>query len=518
MAALALTLGAPADAQPSRGSEADALRPDPAVQPAPRSGPRPDGPAGAPSAAGGEPPVSPGIVTGTVSIAPLGPPGSAAGVLPSNVTGLPRDLWTGSDAADLSARIAALPDDLPAAARALERVMMLAEADPPRTGDPETLLAARLAQLVRRGHLDAAAALAARAGARTPALRRTAFDIALLLGDETEACRLSDPDAPAPEDSARRVFCLVRGGDFAAAATVMDGARALGRLDPLDEGLLELFLYPELLEELDPPAPPLEPTPLQFRLHEALGEPIGTRDLPVAFARADLRPVNGRKAQIEAAERLARVGALEGTRLLQLYTDRQPSASGGVWDRAAAMRDLDAALRAANPQALSLALPRAAAALEDAGLLPAMADALYPSIAALRPEGREAQTVALRLGLLSADYAQAAADWPEAEAPHLAAARALALGRAPMAADGDALDEAVVEAFGDEPAVPPRLARPAADGRVGEALLLALGDLSAGAAGDRMRLSGALAFLRSAGFEDAARRIAIELLIGRAPA
>ena len=461
-----------------------------------------------------EPPVSGGIETGSVSVAPLGPPGASSGVLPSSVTGLPDDLWTGSDASDLAVRIAALPDAMPGAARALERVMMLAEADPPGAGDPEALLAARLQRLLGRGHLDAAAALAARTGGRSPALRRIAFDIALLLGDETEACATADPEAEAPEDYARRVFCLVRSSDFDAAATVLDSARALGSLDPTDEVLLELFLFPELLEELTVPVPPRDPTPLQFRLHEALGEPMATRDLPVAFARSDLRSVVGRKAQIEAAERLARAGALEGTRLLQLYTDARPSASGGVWDRAAALRDLDAALDARNREAVALALPRAVDALDAADLTAALSDALYPSVAALRPEGASAQTAALRLGLLSSDYEAAADDWPQATGLHVAAARALARGEVPPSG-GDALDMAVGEAFAEDFPVPDRLSRPAQEGRLGEALLAALEDLATGAAGDRARLAGAIAFLRSVGLEDTARRVGIELLIAR---
>ena len=471
-----------------------------------------------------EPPVSVGVTTGAVSVAPLGPPGASSGVLPSNVTGLPDDLWAGSDAGLLSDMIGNLPESMPRAARALERVMMLAEADPPASGDAEALLAARLARLVDRGHLDAAAALAARTGARSPTLRREAFDIALLMGDESEACQLTDPEAEDPQDYGRRVFCLVRVGDFAAAATVLDSARALGRLDPVDEVLLEIFLYPELLDEIVPPEAPRRPTPMQFRLYEALGEPLATRDLPVAFARSDMRPINGLKAQIEAAERLARAGALEGSRLLALYTDRRPSASGGVWDRAAALRDLDAALMAANRQATALALPRAVEALDAADLTATMADAIYPQVAALAPEGAEAETAALRLGLMSSDYEAAAGLWPEADAPHVEAARAVARGEAPEgtapgtetgAGSEDALDAAVRDAFAPGAPIPERLSRPAAEGRLGEALLLALSDLSAGEAGDRGRLAGALAFLRSVGLEDTARRTAIELLIGR---
>ena len=465
-----------------------------------------------------EPPVATAVVTGTVTVEPLGAPGTgSAGVLPPAVSGLPRDLWSRLDADDLARRIAALPPGGPRAATLLERSAMLAEAAPPGTGNPGALLAARLARLVERGHLDAAAALADRTGARTPALRRAAFDVALLIGDEGRACRNVDPDPSEAGDYARRVFCLVRGGDWSAAATVFDGARALGRLDPLDAALLAAFLDPELADG-PPPDPPVRPSPLQFRLLEALGAPIPTHALPIAYARSDLREVAGRKARLEAAERLARAGALEGARLLELYAARRASASGGVWERVRAVRALDAALAAGNGAAVTAALPEAVAALDAAGLLPAMADALYPAVEALEGEvGADGQGPALVLGLLSARYEDAAARWPEAEGPHLSAARAVARGERPPPG-GDALDEAVGAAFAPDAAVPERLAVPAAEGRFGEALLLALGDLARGAAGDRARLAGALAFLRANGLEGPARRAALELLVGRGAA
>ena len=461
-----------------------------------------------------EPPVS-GVVTGTVTVAPLGAPRpGSAGVLPPAVSGLPRDLWAGSDAGATARRIAALPAGMPRAATMLERTAMLAEAAPPRSGDPAELLAARLARLTERGQLDAAAALADRTGARTPELRRAAFDVALLIGDEARACRNVDPDPKEAGDYARRVFCLVRGDDWSAAATVFDGARALGRLDPLDAELLAEFLEPEVADG-PATAPPVRPTPLQFRLLEALGAPIPTHALPLAYARADLREVAGRKARLEAAERLARAGALEGAGLLELYAARRASASGGVWERVRAVRALDAALAAGNGAAVTAALPGALAALGEAELLPAMADALYPAIEAEADGiGPDAHAAALTLGLLSARYEGAAGRWPSADGGHLAAARAVARGEAPPPG-GDALDEAVGAAFAPDAEVPERLARPAAEGRFGEALLAALGDLARGAAGDRARLTGALAFLRANGLEDAARRAALELLVGR---
>ena len=55
----------------------------------------------------------------------------------------------------------------------------------------------------------------------------------------------------------------------------------------------------------------------------------------VAFAQADMRDNTGWKAQLEAAERLARNGVLDPNQLLGLYTEEKAAASGGVWDRVA---------------------------------------------------------------------------------------------------------------------------------------------------------------------------------------
>ena len=80
---------------------------------------------------------------------------------------------------------------------------------------------------------------------------------------------------------------------------------------------------------------------------------------------ADLRGNSGWKAEIEAAERLARTGAVPASRLLGLYTDRRPAASGGVWDRVAAVQALDLALNEGATQDLVQALPRAWRAAQD---------------------------------------------------------------------------------------------------------------------------------------------------------
>ena len=111
------------------------------------------------------------IPVNPIAVHPLGPPDpGAAGVLPESVTGLPRDLWAGSDPHRLPRQVAALPRSTVPAIDTLARTLMLAEADPPRRAtarDAEAWLLARVDWLSARGALDAARALLDRAGART---------------------------------------------------------------------------------------------------------------------------------------------------------------------------------------------------------------------------------------------------------------------------------------------------------------------------------------------------------------
>ena len=454
------------------------------------------------------------IPTNTITVTPLGPPDPAsAGVLPPSVTGLPRTLWAGSDPGRLLRRIEALPRASVPAIDALAETLMLAEADPPREAsraEAEALLLARIDQLVERGALDAASALLDRAGARTPERRRRAFDVALLTGDETSACRIVEAEPRTQGDHARRVFCLVRGGDWAAGALTFDGARALGALHPVEEALLATFIDEELAAGPLPP-PPARPTPLAFRLYDALGHPVPTGPLPIAYARADLRHVMGWKAQLEASERLARAGAIDGNRLLALHTARDPSASGGIWDRVAAIQALDAALAGGDAEAVCRALPAAWEAMEEAGTLVPLASAFAPRLGGLTLDG-EAAGLALRLAMLTPDHVAAAEAWEGGGGSDTAALVAIARGRAPDAPGDDPLAGAVAEGFDGGPG-PARLARPAREDRLGEALLMAVGDVAAAAEGDLDHLPGALRFLRRAGLEEVARRAALQLMI-----
>ncbi len=464
------------------------------------------------AAPGGGAPVSDGAMPGDVSVAPLGrATPDAVGLLPPSVTGLPPDLWGTSLSGDIARRLRSEHADMPPALRRLLYTILLAELDPPVDAGPEPrLFLARVDALLELGALDQAWELLQRAGARHPEIFRRIFDTALLLRVEDEACTILRATPQLSPTFPARIFCLARGGDWEAAALTLGIARALGYIDPEDDALLSRFLDPVLFEGDMWVPPPENPTPLEFRMLEAIGEPLPTAGLPRAYAHADLQSNSGWKTQIEAAERLTRTGALDPNRLLGLYTERKPAASGGLWERVHAVQALDAAIRAGDPGAVVEALPEAWAQMSRAGLEPAFAALYAEPLSALRLPPRLAGLV-FTIGLLSDGYEQFARDFPaESETEQLL--MALARGAPGDFRAADPLHAAIQEGFRRD-SIPVRLQSLMAENRLGEAILRAMELFVSGARGDLDELTDALAFLRAVGLEETARRAAIELII-----
>jgi len=264
-----------------------------------------------------EAPVTQGAGIPDVTVLPLGRSSpDRIGLLPTSVTGLPRDLWSGSDVAVLEPLMRAEPVDTLPALRQLLTMVLLAEAEPPLNAGPDgALFLARVDKLLDFGTLDPAQSLLEAADPDTPELFRRWFDVSLLTGTEDAACEvLQSRPTIAPTPSAR-IFCLARSGDWSTAALTLNTARVLGDIDPETAQLMERFLDPELFEGEAALPPPSRPSPLDFRLREAIGEGLNTTALPRAFAHADLRGTVGWKSQLEAAERLARTGAISSTTL-----------------------------------------------------------------------------------------------------------------------------------------------------------------------------------------------------------
>ncbi len=459
-----------------------------------------------------EPDVSSGAPVEQVSVTPLGRPvPDAVGILPGVVTGLPANLWGPARPEDVARAVRREGIDMLPALRDMLYTLLLAELNPPESPGASgyDIFLARVDKLLELGAVEQADALLARAGPENPEIFRRWFDTALLLGTENQLCEVMRATPELSPTFTARVFCLARGGDWNAAVLTLGTGRALGFINEAEDALLARFLDPELFEGAPPLPVPATPTPLEFRMFEAIGQAIPTTGLPLAFAQADLRANIGWKARIEAGERLARTGAVPENQLLGLYTERRPAASGGVWERVAAVQALDAALRTNDLDALADVLPKAWHQLQMAELELPLARIYGQALSQLDLPG-EAGRLALVLGLLSDEYeAVAVAAGP---LPGFAVEKAVARGLWEGVAGADARQQAVLDGFRARGA-PARLANMVEAGRLGEAILRALDLFSTGTLGNLDEITDALALFRALGLEDTARRAALQYLL-----
>ena len=466
-----------------------------------------------PVAAASEPPVAESAATPEVSVSRLDAPSAdLVGLLPGSVTGLPRDLWSASPEAALTDLIAAERAESLPALQDLRMTLMLAEADPPLDAGPAgALFLARIDTLLDLGALEPAQAMLETTDGSDPEVFRRWFDVSLLTGSEHEACRMMAARPSIAPTYPARIFCLAREGAWTDAALTLATARALGDVTAEEDALLSRFLDTELFEG-EPPLPqPSRISPLVFRMHEAIGEALPTANLPRAFAHADLRPTVAWRSQIEAAERLARVGAVSENILLAAYTARVPAASGGVWDRAKAVQALDRALMAGDAAAVADALPPAFAAMRNGRTEVAFARMFGTRLAALTLPPSAAD-LAFEIALLTPEYEVAALSHAPAN-PRTAFLQGVARGDLTGLMSATPAEAAVADAFGGAMAPPEPMAGQIATGRLGEALLRAMATFNQGLAGDPRAVSDALTTLRAIGLEDAARRAALQYLI-----
>ncbi len=457
-------------------------------------------------------------ITGTAPQVTTRPLGQGAprtvGLVPAAMTGIAPDLWRASNIDDLVRLIGNLPDlDVPAA-NALLFTVLLANATVMGDDAQDALTRARVEKLMRLGAVDPALALIEQAGAISdPALFDLWADLSLLAGTEDTVCATLTRAPYLNRDIGLRIFCAARGGDWDIAALTFGSAKALALLPRETLDVLDRFLHPDLFEDAAPLPAPRRMDPLTFRLFETIGEPLPTGPLPRAYAVADLRDLIGWKSQLQAAERLTRAGALPDNRLLGLYTDRKPAASGGIWDRVQAVQRFDVALSTGSPDAIAKTLAPAWRAMQEAGLEVSFSAAFYDRLASITLNGT-AQQMQLEMGLLSPDYEVVAAQVQTGVSlgADMDVILATAAGTAAATPPKDAQPRAIHDAFAGATARAD-LVEMTRTGKLGEALLRTLGDLRAGAHGDSTALRSALGTLRELGLEDTARRAALQILL-----
>ena len=456
-----------------------------------------------------EPPTTAGVTTPQITVTPLDRPSKdGIGLLGSKVTKLPPSIWSSSNETTLVNLVRAERVETLPAIQDFLKILMLAEANPPLGAGPDGMLfLARVDKLLDLGALEQAKALIEAAEPDTAPLFRRWFDVALLTGTEHAACDVvkSTPSI-APTFSAR-IFCLARNGDWNAAAVTLNSHRALGDITDEEDALIARFLDPELFEGEPPLERPERVSPLVFRMHEAVGEPLITANLPLAFAHADLRTTTAWKSQIEAAERLARHGAVSENVLLDIYTARRPAASGGIWDRADAIQKFDRAMQAGNADQIASTLPDAWNAMKRAQAEVLFAQ-LYGTALQEITLPPAATDIAFNIGLLSSEYETIANNATDQD-PFLIA---IAQGTPQEVRVTTPRELAIQAAFNGTPP-PDVLQQLVKDGKLGEALLRAVAVFHAGYSGDNRSLTEALALFRSVGLEDLARRSALQLII-----
>ncbi|MGR3759227.1 hypothetical protein ACUXV3_03715 [Roseobacteraceae bacterium NS-SX3] len=458
-----------------------------------------------------EPPVTESAAQPPVTVAPLETLLPPTGLVPSSATGLPVDLWRGSDAATVARLLKEVPVRDSPAMQSLLFTLLLSETRPP-AGSGDLVLLARLDRLMQLGAPDPAQALVQHAGpTATQARFARWFDATLLTGDEDRACAALTAAPHLSADYAARIFCASRRGDWTTAALMLESAHALALMPEAELDLLDRFLNPDMFEGAPPPPRPEDPDPLTFRLYEAIGERLPAAPLPRAFSAADLRDVAGWKAQLEAAERLTRIGALNPNQLLGLYSEREPAASGGVWDRVAAVQRFEAALSGNSADAVAAALRPAWEAAQEARIETAFADLFAGDLARFSLPGEEA-ALAWRIRLLAPAYETASHTAPDGGRLNEFLAR-LAQGRPDPEQAPSPLAEAIAQGFAADAAVPARLQALLRQGRLGETILQAMHMFARGAEGNLASLTGALATFRAVGLEDTARRGALQLML-----
>lgn len=457
-----------------------------------------------------EPPVTETALVPDVTVAPLGESGPRLiGLVPPDVTGLPADIWAGSDPDRLQALLDGLPDFKLPAAQSLLYTVLLAEAQAPagRPSAGDALALARVRALMRQGALDPALSLIEQAGVATSAAHFDLWmEISLLTGNEDRGCAVLAASPHLTRDYGVRIFCAARAGQWENAALTLGSAEALSLMPEEKLALLARFLEPELPEAAPQHAQIRPMDALSFRLFETIGEPVPTTGLARAFAVADLRDLAGWKAQLLAAERLSRAGAVPDNRLLGLYTDRRPAASGGVWDRVARLQRFETALSTGSVDAVAKTLPPVWDAFADAGLEVSFANLFAAPLAEITLTGQAAR-IARDVQLLSPRYETAAMTMEDGRL-----ATRIALGDVPPTRPSDPMPAAVYDAFDR---APPRaeLVAMVAQKRLGEAILQTLDMLHKGAGGNAKALTDALATLRALGLEDTARRAALQTLL-----
>ncbi len=441
------------------------------------------------------------------------------GLLAPSVTGFSANLWGNMSSSEVIDSLNAFPTRGMPEAKSLFVRILLAQSNPPfAISQDGEILSARIKRLFQMGALDEAEALISTIQTLTPPVFPAAFNVAILTDRTTKVCNALKAAPALSSDLSAKVYCLARNGDWNAAAITLSLGASIGAIDPAREEMLIRYLDPELFEGEPAPTAPNPLTPMDFTLREAVLLPRESGLLPLPYLYRDIGATAPLRTRIEASERLVKAGAMPPNLLFAAYRTGKAASSGGVWGRKSAVQTLDNALEQGNKAKPIRAITRTLKALNDAGLLHALADEYGEALAKLRyaPEYADISPKVLDLVHL-ADIS--AIEWEHHG--RLNARQKLAQSlviRSPLEImpTTDALNVAIIKAFSDispENPTAKRLHLMLDEGNQGKAILEALELLATGDETDPEDIITGLFILREAGQEASARRIAVQILL-----
>lgn len=436
----------------------------------------------------------------------------AIGLLSPELTGFSADLWGDMRAIEIATMVAEFQNEGLPEAKNLFRRILLAQTNPAMDDTQSGLiLQSRIQKLFEIGALDAAEALVTLDTGSNPELFAQMFDIAILTQRTIEVCKILQKTPAISDDLSTRVYCLARSGDWNAAAITLSLAGTIGEIDPAREEMLIRFLDPELFVEEPDPAIPDPLTVMDFVLREAVFLPRPAGHLPLPYLYRDIGSRAPQRAKMEASERLVKAGSMPSDLLFDAYREGKAAVSGGVWGRANAVQELDAALAENNEGAVLLAVENAVELFAINGLTTALAQEFAGQLAGVA-HGNTVNELLLLNAISVVDGAQIAPNSPSQEL----ALAILDPTLEPPKINGNAMLNAIANGlWSDAPDTPTAnlLAETLASGRQGAAILSALELLANGALSDPESIRAGLYTLREAGQEDAAKRLAIQILL-----
>ena len=430
----------------------------------------------------------------------------AIGLLPIYVTGIPTTIWRNSSFDDLEYSFKTMPTFRYSPIQELVYSLLLAEARPP-LNEPSryAFLEVRLDKLLNYGAVDPAIALVERASPVPERMIPQLFDISLLSSNNFPICEPVFQNTENRDLQAELIYCYARKGDWLTAHLILETEKVLGDLSDHEISLLSRYLEVDFNVDLSALLPPPDSiTPLEYRLYEAIGEPIPAEYLPIQYSQSDLSGENGWRAQVIAAERLSLTGAIPENQILGIYTNHSPGASGGMWDRIKVINDLDAALD--DKENLEKSFQDAWKIFKQTNQLTVFAKLFGLRVFEenLSPKSKK---IAANLLLLTNNFKITEGYWDPSDIRF-----GLTAGDFSQVKVSDETEKIILQIF-TEPSVPFLVEQKLNQGKLGEVILNALLQFELGIEGNLKDFSESLSTLNLIGLESTARRAALTHLV-----